>query len=151
MFFKTALALAALVSTSALADNLKPSFVHWGASVSNIQTALRSRCASFTLHNINPPDIAGARLQTELDCEGFTFQQKTGHAEFVFGNGELKMVRINTDAGDEDGLRTAMTAEYGAPDHSDSAYDEYTSSGAALRHDKHQVIFYAAEIAPDIN
>jgi hypothetical protein len=150
MLFKTAIALVLLTSTAAMADNLRPSFVHWGASLSNIQAALHDRCSAITLHNVNPPDISGARVQTELDCEGFTFQQKTGHAEFVFGNGELKMVRISTDAGDEGGLKTAMTAEYGAPDHSDSAYDSYASGGAMLRHDKHQLIFYAAEIAPEL-
>jgi hypothetical protein len=149
MFWKTTIAFVLLTSTSALADNLKPSFVHWGAPISSVQTAIRSKCASFTLHNVNPPDISGARVQTELDCEGFTFQQKTAHAEFIFGNGELKLVRISTDAGDEDGLRAAMTAEYGRPNHSDAAFDGYTSGGAALRRDKHQLIFYAPEIAPE--
>jgi hypothetical protein len=149
MLFKTTLAFVLLTSSAALADNLKPDFIHWGASVSNIQTALRSKCSSITLQNINPPDLSGARVQTQLNCEGFTFQQKTAHAEFIFGNGELKLVRINTDAGDEDGLRTAMTAEYGAPDHTDAAYDGYSSGGASLRHDKHQVIFYAPEVAPE--
>lgn len=149
MFFKATIALVALTSTAALADNLKPGFVHWGVPASNIEATLRKQCSSMTVHKITPPDIAGARVQAELDCEGFTFQQKPAHAEFVFSNGELAMVRIDTDAGDEDGLRTAMTAEYGAPDHSDTAYDGYSSAGAALRHDKHQVIFYAPEIAPN--
>lgn len=149
MFFKTTTAFLLLTSTAALADNLKPSFIHWGVTASNIQAKLRSQCSSLTVHKVDPPDISGARVQTELDCEGFTFQQKSVHAEFVFSNGELMLVRINTDAGDEDGLRTAMTAEYGAPDHSDSAYDGYSSAGATLRHDKHQLVFYAPEIAPN--
>lgn len=151
MLFKTTIAFLFLTSTAALAENLKPDFVHWGNSVSNIQSALHGKCSAITLHNVNPPDLAGARVQTELDCEGFTFQQKAARAEFIFGNGELKMLRIATDGAGEDSLRTAMTAEYGAPDHSDTASDNYTSGGAALRHDKHQLIFYAPEIAPDIN
>ena len=151
MMLKTALAFLLLTSTAAMAENLRPGFVHWGASVSNIETALHDQCSSMTVHKIMPPDLSGARLQIEVDCEGFTFQQKPGHAEFVFGNGELKMVRIATDAGEEDGLRTAMTQQFGAPDHSDGAYDNYTSGGAALRRDKHQVIFYAPEIVPDFN
>jgi hypothetical protein len=149
MLLRTAFALAVLASTPALADDLKPSVIHWGAPTSTMRTALTGRCTAIAMHRVDPPDLADTRVQMQIDCEGFMFQDKARHAEFVFRNGELKLVRITADAGDEPALRTAMTAEYGAPDHSDGVYDGFASSQAAIRHDTHQVVFYAADVEPD--
>ncbi|HEY1838019.1 MAG TPA: hypothetical protein VGG36_10205 [Rhizomicrobium sp.] len=151
MIFKTALLLSALVSTSAFADSLMPGFVHWGAPISAVQTALTGKCSSLTVHRVQPPDLAGTQLEAQIDCEGFMFQQKPRHAEFVMGNGQLAMVRITTGADEDTSLRTAMTADYGAPNHSDDVYDDFASGDAAIRHDTHQVLFYAADAAPDFS
>jgi hypothetical protein len=149
MLFRAVIVLSVLASTSAFADDLRPGFIHWGAPASVVETALRGKCSSITMHRVDPPNLADTQLQAQIDCEGFMFQQKPRHAEFVIGNGELRMVRITTDADEDASLSAAMAAEYGTPDHRDGVYDGFASADAAIRHDTHQVVFYAADAEPN--
>jgi hypothetical protein len=142
MLWKTAFALTLLVSTTALADDVMPSATHWGASISATKAALIGKCDTMKAHRADVT-LDGVTRQAQIDCEGFMYQGKARHAEFVLGDDQLEMVRITADASDEAALGSALKAEYGAPDHSDGVYDGFSSGRAALRHDTHQVVFYS--------
>ena len=108
---------------------------------------------------VDPPFLDNTRKQMQIDCESFLFQGKPRHAEFVIGDDQLKMVWIMTGADEDGALLAAMTAEYGAPDHRNRKYDAFAAHRAALRLDRHEVLFYAAngsgdtepDFAPDRN
>ncbi len=43
-----------------------------------------------------------------------------------------------------------MTLAYGPPGHRNAVYDAFTAHRAALRLDKHEVLFYASELDADM-
>jgi len=85
----------------------------------------------------------------QIDCDHFQFQGKPRHAEFVIGDDRLKMVWIMTGPDEDDALRAAMIAAYGQPDHRNRRYDAFVAHRAALRLDRHEVLFYAPDAAGD--
>ena len=144
------IAFAALLTAPALAgDPFMPQVIHWGATTAQMQAALNGKCEKMTTRPIDPPFLYNTKKQMQIDCEGFLFQGKPRHAEFVIGDEQLKMVWIMTGADEDAALRDAMVAEYGPPDHRNKAYDAFVAHRAALRLDKHEVLFYAANAAGD--
>ena len=142
--------LVVFAATSALAaEPFMPGVIHWGASTADVQRALAGKCSPMNTRPIVPPFLDNTKMQTQIDCENFSFRGKPRHAEFVIGDDRLKMVWIMTGADEDDALRTAMIAEYGLPDHRNRRYDAFLAHRAALRLDRHEVLFYAPDAAGD--
>ena len=126
-----------------------PDVIHWGVPTAQMQAALNGRCEKMVTRPIDPPFLDNTRKQMQIDCEGFVFRGKPRHAEFVIGDDQLKMVWIMTGADEDAALRDAMVAEYGPPDRRNKNYDAFVAHRAALRLDRHEVLFYAANAAGD--
>jgi len=142
-------ALAISCCAPALAEPFMPGVIRWGASTAEMQAALTGKCERMAVRKIDPPFLDNTKAQTQIDCEGFVFRGKPRHSEFVIGDEQLKLVWIMTAPGEDADLRGAMTAEYGPPDHRNKTYDAFVAHRAALRLDKHEVLFYAANAAGD--
>jgi hypothetical protein len=150
MRFAPGFALALSLTAAAFGgEPFMPDVIHWGASAVEMQSALNGKCAKMVTRPIDPPFLDNTKKQMQIDCDGFVFRGKPRHAEFVIGDDRLKMVWIMTDAGEDAALRDAMIAEYGAPDRHNRMYDAFVAHRAALRLDRHEVLFYAANAAGD--
>ena len=145
----TGFALATLVSAPVSAGPFMPDVIRWGASTAEMQSALTGKCERMAVRKVDPPFLDNVRAQTQIDCEGFAFRGKPRHSEFVIGDEQLKLVWIMTAPDEDADLRGAMIAEYGLPDHRNKTYDAFVAHRAALRLDKHEVLFYAANAAGD--
>lgn len=150
MKFGHSLLLVVLLTTTAFAGQpFMPDVIHWGATTAQMQAALAGKCKEMVTRPVDPPFLDSTKKQMQIDCEGFVFEGKPRHAEFVIGDDQLKMVWIMTGADEDAALRAKMIAEYGAPDHRNKIYDAFVAHRAALRFDKHEVLFYAANAAGD--
>jgi hypothetical protein len=144
------LAVAACCGVAAAAP-FQPPEVRFGATTAQVQASLAGKCTQMTTRGIDPPFLPRIKdKQVQVDCEGYLFQGKPRHAEFVIGDDRLEMVWIMHTAPEDDAIRTAMVADYGAPDHHNKVYDAFAGHRAALRLDKHEVLFYAADLDADM-
>jgi hypothetical protein len=138
-----------LVTPALAGEAFMPDVIHWGVSTVQMQSVLNGKCAKLMTRPIDPPFLDNAKKQMQIDCEGFVFRGQPRHAEFVIGDDQLKMVWIMTGADEDAALRDAMVTEYGLPDHVNKTYDAFVAHRAALRRDKHEVLFYTANAAGD--
>jgi hypothetical protein len=139
-----------LFATSAMAaEPFMPPVIHWGASTAQMQATLAGKCAPMTTRPVVPPFLDNTKAQMQIDCENFPFRGKPRHAEFVIGDDRLKMVWIMAGPDEDDALRAAMIAAYGLPGHRNRRYDAFVAHRAALRLDRHEVLFYAPDAAGD--
>jgi hypothetical protein len=99
---------------------------------------------------VDPPFLDHARKQTQIDCEGFAFEGKPRHAEFVIGDDTLKFVWIAVAPEERTALERRMTEAYGPPQIRNAHYLGYTKAHAALRLDRSEVLFYAADAEGDV-
>lgn len=149
---RAAIALLALAWAGAAqaAPAFRPPEVVWGASLEQTKAALAGKCGAMTVRRIDPPFLDVIRdRQMQIDCEGFAFQGRPRHAEFVIGDDRLGMVWVMTTDEEAPGLLAAMTEAYGAPDRDNARYHAFTAHGAALRLDRAEVLFYGPERAGD--
>ncbi|MBI1330120.1 MAG: hypothetical protein GC166_09485 [Alphaproteobacteria bacterium] len=129
----------------------KPDLIRFGASTADMQAALQGKCAKSVLRDIVPPFLPRVKdRQVQIDCDGFPFMGKPRWAEFVIGDDRLQMVWIMTDKSEEATLYAAMVEAYGAPTHRNAQYDAFTQVRAALRKDRAEILFYAAELDGDM-
>jgi hypothetical protein len=145
-----ALLALAWAGTAAAGPFTRPPEVVWGAGLEATSAALAGRCSAMTVRRVDPPflDVIHDR-QMQIDCEGFLFQGRPRHAEFVIGDDRLGMVWIMTTPEEAPALLSAMTQAYGAPDRDNARYHAFTAHGAALRLDRAEVLFYSPERARD--
>jgi ketosteroid isomerase-like protein len=130
---------------------VKPDSIRFGATVKQMETALQSLCSKMVTRRIDPPflDVVKDR-QMQIDCEGFVFRDKPRHAEFVFGDDDLKMVWVMTDSQERVALEAAMRSAYGPPNHTNEKYVGFTSARVALRLDRPEILFYAQSAEQDV-
>src|ERR1700743_1936979 len=87
----------------------KPDSIRFGATVKQMETAVQGLCSRMETRRIDPPFLDGVKdRQMQIDCEGFVFRDKPRHAEFVFGDDDLKMVWVMTDPEERAALEGAM-------------------------------------------
>lgn len=145
------LTTAAVLGAASAAPSFQPDEVRFGATAAQVAASLTGKCAKMTTRRIDPPFLPRiADKQLQIDCDGYVFQGKPRHAEFVIGDDRLEMVWIMHTAPEDDAIRAAMVAAYGPPDHRNKAYDAFAEHRAALRLDKHEVLFYAADLGADM-
>ena len=142
-------ALATFLCAPAMVEPFMPGVIRWGASTAEMQAVLKGKCERMVVRKVDPPFLDNTKTQTQIDCEGFIFRGKPRHSEFVIGDEQLKLVWIMTAPDEDAELRGAMIAEYGAPDQRNKTYDAFVAHRAALRLDRHEVLFYAANAAGD--
>lgn len=134
----------------------KPDAIRYGATLDQLQTfALPGLCKSMTVRRIDPPFLDHVKdKQMQIDCEGFVFEGKPRHAEFVIGDDALKFVRIMVTSGERAQIEHRMTVVYGPPQYRNRQYLGYTQAGAALRLDRSEVLFFGRDgeedVLPDI-
>lgn len=125
----------------------KPDDIRFGATLAQMQTLLGNDCKSSNTREINPPFLHNVKTrQMQIDCEGFDFQGKPRHAEFVFGDDVLMMVWIIVTPEERTPIEQAMTSVYGKPNQHNAKYLAYTQKHAALRLDRSEALFYAPEL-----
>jgi hypothetical protein len=135
---------AALAEDTSSHTFAAPPVISFGSTVAATQAALEQSCKPQRLRRIDPPFLDGVkREQMQIDCEAFAFQGAARHAEFVFRDDALEMVWIMTAASEDAALEQAMTAAYGAPTQRNETYVVYGTARAALRLDKHELLFYS--------
>lgn len=142
-----AVVFLAAATCPALAEPFaKPDEIRFGASAADMHIALKGKCKTENLRPIDPPFLPDVKdKQVQIDCDGYVFMGKPRWAEFVIGDDRLQMVWIMTGK-DEDGtLYNAMIAAYGTPSYRGKDYDMFQTHRAALRRDKHEILFYAPE------
>lgn len=129
----------------------KPDVIEFGATVPTMQTKLTKPCQRMRARRIDPPFLEHVHQeQMQIDCEGFSFQGAPRHAEFVFRDDALVMVWIMTGQTEEAALERAMTDAYGAGKRRGRKYLQFAKGGAALRLDKHEVLFYSSTLAEEV-
>ncbi len=129
----------------------KPDSIRFGATVHQMETVLANLCKTLKTRRINPPFLSGIKdRQMQIDCEGFAFRGKPRHAEFVFGDDELKMVWVMTDPEERGALQQDMRNAYGAPNSINEKYVGFTVSRVAIRLDRAEVLFYAENAEEDV-
>ncbi len=127
----------------------RPPEIRWGATVEQTERALRGKCTTRDTRRIDPPFLDNIRdKQLQIDCDGFAFAGAPRWAEFVFGDDRLVMVWIMTGAADDNRIMAAMQARFGDVTRRNAKYVAFEKAQAALRLDKHEVLFYAPELAP---
>jgi len=127
----------------------RPAVIRFGATVAEMQAVLKGICATMRTRRIDPPFLPNvADRQMQIDCDGFPFLGKPRWAEFVIGDDSLEMVWIMMGPGEDDAILNVMTAAYGPPTRRNQKYDAFTRARAALRHDRHEVLFYSDKLAP---
>jgi hypothetical protein len=142
-FNRTEIATALAEDASAGAFGM-PAVISFGSGVASTRAALERSCRPQRLRRIDPPFLDGVtREQMQIDCDGFAFQGAPRHAEFVFRDDALEMVWIMTTPSEDASLERAMTQAYGAPTQRNATYVVYAGARAALRLDKHEVLFYS--------
>ena len=139
-----------LLAGAAPAGFARPESIRWDASLEQTKAALDGRCSAMTVRRVDPPFLDVIRdKQMQIDCEGFFFQGRPRHAEFVIGDVRLGMVWIMTTPEEAPALLRAMVAAYGPPDRENARYHAFMSHGAAIRLDRAEVLFYGPERARD--
>ena len=138
----TALSLSH-AAISAPASVMKPDTIRFDERLVDAQQRLDDVCESLTLRQIEPVQIPGVAVQTQLDCQGLEMAGAERLAEFVYGDGQLYMVWVLVDAEELDGLASSMAQVYGAPSHSSDVFSAFTQHRTALRRDVPEILFYA--------
>jgi hypothetical protein len=129
----------------------KPDSIRFGATVHQMETFLGNLCKTVKSRRINPPFLTGIKdRQMQIDCEGFIFRGKPRHAEFVFGDDDLRMVWVVTDPQERVALEEEMRRSFGAPNYINEKYLGFTDSRVAIRLDRAEVLFYAEDAEKDV-
>lgn len=146
---RTALACLAILTGLAAATAgeafSRPEVIRFGATSAEIQGALLTgrACTTMKVRPIVPPFLRDIKVaQEQIDCDGFMFMGRARWAEFVIGDDALKMVWIMTTAEERQSLEAAMIRAYGPPTRRGKRYVAFETARAALRVDKHEVLFY---------
>ncbi len=153
MNLKLTILSAALATSSlapAIAGDLKPGVIKWGASAAEIEAALEGKCAKgFINRPIDPPFLPNQPAkQVQIDCDGLDFLGAPRWTEFVIGDDKLQMVWVMVDAEDREKAIAALKEHYGAPSHDTAMFIAFAQSDAAWREEPPEVLFYSEEIAP---
>lgn len=131
-----------------LALTFKPAVIRYGATVPEIESALKGACQSRQTRQINPPFLTEVKdKQMQIDCDGFPFLGKSRWAEFVFRDNSLEMVWIMTSAAEESAILRTMSNIFGAPTERNDKYAAFPVNRTALRLDRPEVLFYSDKLA----
>jgi hypothetical protein len=146
----TAMALVLVMCTSAWneRDPFRPEIIQFGTGTAELESVLKPLCKKGQrTRPIDPPFLPNVKnQQLQIDCEGFEFMGAPRWAEFVIGDGELKMVWIMVEAHEQDSIATAMEEAYGPPSHRNENYIAFSQNRAAWRFQPAEVLFYSAEL-----
>ncbi|MGZ3374960.1 MAG: hypothetical protein ACXU8S_00010 [Phenylobacterium sp.] len=128
-----------------------PAGVHFGASLAETQAAVAPVCPKLNVRRIDPPflDVIKDR-QMQIDCDGFLFQGKPRHVEFVIGDDRLGMIWLMVQPGEEAAVVGALAKAYGPPDRPNAKYWTFPGHEVAFRRDKAEILYYGAERAGDV-
>ena len=96
-------------------DVSKPAAFEFGATVAQIDSNLEGECEAKTLREITPPQIPGATLHQQIDCQGFEYFGDKRLAELVFGDDKLLLVWVLVNEEDLDPMDEAFTGKFGDP------------------------------------
>ena len=128
-----------------------PAGVRFGASLAETQAAVTPVCPKLEVRRIDPPflDVIKDR-QMQIDCDGLIFQGKPRHVEFVIGDDRLGMIWLMVSADETAPVIDALAKAYGPPQRVNARYSLFPGHRAAYRHDRSEILFYAAERAGDV-
>lgn len=139
-----------LQSTVSFSQSItKPEILKFGETKSSIMLALDAKCAIVNDMQIDPVQLPTAnKSQSQVDCVRFKYAGKKRKMELVFANGILDMVRILTEAEEEDSLIAGFTKLYGKPTLVKEDITFFLNDGVAVRNDPHEVLFISDRLKP---
>ncbi len=126
----------------------KPDVIAFESSVADMESALKNKCSSLEIREIDPPRIPDVSSQTQIDCEGFGYFGAPRKAEFVFVNNALMLTWILVEAEEIPALEVAFSSLFGEPTSSKDTILAYAHNFAAVRNDTPEALYYSQTAAP---
>ncbi len=120
-----------------------PPFIKMGATLDEIKPVLEAHSA-FT--NTEELDGSDPNAQLQINCFGVEYLGFPRKLEARFGNNTLNVVWILTGKGEEDRIRQALIAAYGAPVFENAEWEIYNDWQVGLRKDKPEVLLMEKSI-----
>jgi hypothetical protein len=129
-----------LVETPASA--LPPPVLRFGESPEALRAMFETDCDVLAERPVNNPLLASiSKQQIQLDCFGIDYAGFPRKLEAVFAGDRLELAWILIGKAEEERMRDALTAEYGAPIETGQRWEVFHSGRVALRKDKSEVLF----------
>ena len=131
------------------ATDPKPAVLRYGTTVAEMERALDGQCSKRVTRSIDPPFLIfrdSTHRQQQIDCDGFAFLGAPRWAEFVFTDDSLSMAWIMTTDAESTSIRARLSEAYGDPTAKNQIFVAFADSGAALRTDKAEVLFFSPRI-----
>ena len=125
----------------------KPRVFTFGAPVDIMNEAMAPLCDSIIKRNIDPRELPTATYsQVQLDCYGFEFDGRKRKVELVFGDNELDLVWLFTEASENKKYIENFKSLYGQPSHEieDAAF--FIKAGVAVRNEPHEILFISERL-----
>ena len=120
-----------------------PGFLKMGAVYEALKPDLESN-SSFTV--MEELDGSDPNAQFQVNCFGVEYLGFPRKVEARFGNNTLNVVWILTGKAEEDRVRQALVAQFGAPVYVNDDWEIYNNWQVGLRKDKPEVLLMEQEI-----
>lgn len=102
---------------------------------------------TMELRTIEPRELPTAtQSQTQLDCTGFEFAGKKRTIELVFGDDQLDLAWVLTEATEETSLIDGYTQLFGQPTHQIEGATFFLDHGVAVRNQPHEILFLSERL-----
>lgn len=125
----------------------KPKVFTFGASVDVMNEVMAPLCDSIIKRNIDPRELPTATYsQVQLDCYGFEFDGKKRKIELVFGDDELDLVWLFTEASEQEKYIDNFKSLYGKPSHEIEDATFFIKAGVAIRNDPHEILLISERL-----
>lgn len=120
----------------------KPDYLAFGASVSEVESLLSSRCSSLNTRSILPITAPLAEeSQMQIDCEGFRYGGAERKMELVFQDDQLDIVWILIGEEEISVFNQKFTEEFGEPTFEIDFGTVFLQANAAVRIQPPEVLF----------
>lgn len=144
LFLVTAGMLMAVSSFFALSgdfDTRIPGFIRFGETKTIIIPELQNVCTIDTIKEHQQVQLPTVQIsQTQIDCSGFLYAGKTRKAEFIFSDNKLDLVRIITEAGEEQNFIIAYSQTYGEPSHKKNDITFFMKDGIGVSSNPSEIL-----------
>jgi len=120
-----------------------PSFLKMGASVEEMKPLIAANSKFISLEELDGKD---PNAQLQINGFGVPYLGFPRKVEARFGDEKLNVVWILTGKGEEERVREALVAQFGAPVYSNDEWEIYNEWQVGLRKDKPEVLLMEKQI-----
>lgn len=126
---------------------LKPDFLVFGDSLSQIKAYLTKEGYAFEQKSISPIQLPTAKKsQIQLDVQGISYGGKERFVELIFADQILDMMWILTEADEEEIIKSHFEKVYGKATHVMPGAWFHLNDGLGLRNEPHEVSFLSERL-----